>query len=62
MPRGQFNRTERKAATRAELLKLADPQAIPVPLLDVVCSILVRALESSPEARAQLASCAIISP
>jgi AcrR family transcriptional regulator len=42
------------------LLKLVDPDAVPVPLLGVVSGTIVRALESSPEARAQMASCAII--
>jgi len=37
------------------LLGLADPDTVPVPLLGVVASILVRALESSPEARELLA-------
>ena len=37
------------------LLKLADPDAVPEQLLGVVASILIRALESSPDAREQLA-------
>jgi AcrR family transcriptional regulator len=38
------------------LLKLADPDSVPERLLGVVASILIRALEASPEAREQLAS------
>jgi hypothetical protein len=38
------------------LLKLADPDSVPEQLLGVVASILIRALEASPEAREQLAS------
>jgi AcrR family transcriptional regulator len=38
------------------LLGLADPDAVPVPLLGVVASILIRALESNPEAHELLAS------
>jgi AcrR family transcriptional regulator len=37
------------------LLKLADPDTVPVRLLGVVSSILIRALETSPEARELLA-------
>ncbi len=40
------------------LLKLADPGAVPDPLPGVVASILIRALEASPEAREQLAALA----
>lgn len=38
------------------LLKLADPDSVPDPLPGVVASILIRALEASPEAREQLAA------
>jgi|SRR5580700_2972501 AcrR family transcriptional regulator len=37
------------------MLELADPDSVPVPLLGVVTSIFIRALESSPEARELLA-------
>jgi AcrR family transcriptional regulator len=37
------------------LLRLADPDSVPVPLLGAVSSILIRALESSQQAREQLA-------
>jgi AcrR family transcriptional regulator len=37
------------------LLELADPDSVPVPLLGVVTSIFIRALETSPEARELLA-------
>ena len=37
------------------LLELADPDSVPVPLLGVVSSILIRALESRADAREQLA-------
>ncbi len=38
------------------LLKLADPDTVPDRLLGVVSSILIRALESDPQARQQLAA------
>ncbi len=37
------------------MLELADPDSVPVPLLGVVTSIFIRALESSPDARELLA-------
>ncbi len=37
------------------MLELADPDSVPVPLLGVVTSIFIRALESSPQARELLA-------
>ncbi len=37
------------------LLELADPDSVPVPLLGIVISIFIRALETSPEARELLA-------
>jgi AcrR family transcriptional regulator len=40
------------------LLELADPDSVPVPLLGVVASILIRALESNPQARELLAGAA----
>ncbi len=44
------------------LLKLADPEAVPERLLGVVSSILIRALEASPEARELLAGAAEQTP
>jgi AcrR family transcriptional regulator len=40
------------------LLKLADPESVPEPLLGVASSIFIRALESIPEAREQLGAVA----